>query len=56
MKEGLSPVVGQGKMGSEQREKWQQYLPVDNLHSFASVSNKEEVKLDNYRNSLEQRL
>ena len=40
LKEGLSPVVGQGKMGSEQREKWQQYLPVDHLHSFASVSNK----------------
>ena len=59
LKEGLSPAAGSNnnanKMGSEGREKWYQYLPVDNVHSFASVS-KEEGKHDNYRQSLEQRL
>ena len=58
MKEGLSPAGSNvnPKFGSEHREKWQQYLPMENVHSFASVTNKEEGRFDNYRQSLEQKL
>jgi hypothetical protein len=56
LKEEMSPMSSQPKMGSENRERWNQYLPAEHLQSFASVSQKEEYKLDHYRNSLEQRL